>query len=107
MSVSRNIEHNLDREVQDFSLEVGSADLTKPFKVHPQYVKNIGREIKVVYTNHGSEEGKLISVNENVITLEITSKEKIAGKKKKELITEVKEIAFSEIKETKIIISFK
>lgn len=107
VSVSRNIEHNLDRDEQDFELEVTSPGLNKPFKVHQQYLKNIGKEVKVIYTEHGSEEGKLISVNDNRIELETSKKQKIEGKKKKEIITETLSIPFTNIKETKIIISFK
>lgn len=107
VSVSRNIEHNLDREVQDFSLEVTSAGLNKPFKVREQYTKNIGREVKVVYNDHGSEEGKLIAVDNDSISLETSKKVKIEGKKKKEIVVEEINIPFDKIKETKIIISFK
>src|SRR5690554_3134367 len=48
VSVSRNIEHNLDREKQDFELQVSSAGLDKPFRVLKQYYKNIGNEVKVL-----------------------------------------------------------
>ena len=57
VSVSRNIEHNLDREKEDFQLSVSSAGMDQPFKVHKQYVKNVGREVKVVLNEHGSQEG--------------------------------------------------
>lgn len=107
VSVSRNIEHNLDREVQDFSLEVASAGLSNGFKVHQQYVKSIGREVKVVFTDHGSEEGLLKTVTNENISIEKTEKVKIEGKKKKEIVTKTIDIPFSEIKETKVIISFK
>ena len=107
VSVSRNVEHNLDREVQDFALQVSSAGADQPFRVHKQYVKNVGREVRVVYTDHGSEEGKLIAVDDEKLTLESSAKEKIEGKKKKELVVKTTEIPFDRIKETKIIISFK
>ena len=107
VSVSRNIEHNLDREKEDFQLSVSSAGMDQPFKVHKQYVKNVGREVKVVLNEHGSQEGKLISVNENFIMLEQETKEKIEGRKKKEVIVNKYEIPFSNIKQTKLVISFK
>ena len=107
VSVSRNIEHNLDREKEDFQLSVSSAGMDQPFKVHKQYVKNLGREVKVVLNEHGSQEGKLISVNENFIMLEQETKEKIEGRKKKEVIVNKYEIPFSNIKQTKLVISFK
>ncbi len=107
VSVSRNIENNLDREVEDFSLEVTSAGLSKPFKVHQQYIKNIGRDVKVVFKDHGSEEGKLLAVTDESLTIETSKKEKIEGKKKKELVLKTTEIPFENIKETKVKISFK
>lgn len=107
VSVSRNIEHNLDREIEDFELEVGSAGLLKPFRVMQQYYKNIGKEVKVVLTPIGSKEGVLVAVDEEKITIETSEKIKIEGKKKKELVVKQEEIPFNQIKETKIIISFK
>lgn len=107
VSVSRNVEHNLDREEQDFELNVSSAGLDKPLRVLPQYTKNVGREVKVALTNGTKLEGKLLAANENGIVLETTRKEKTEGKKKKETIVEQHELAFSDMKETKVIISFK
>ncbi len=107
MSVSRNVEHNLDREEEDFSLEVSSPGLDKPFKVHQQYIKNIGRNVKVVFADHGSVEGKLVDVSDNNIVVETETKERVEGKKKKELVVKQHQIEFENIKETKIVISFK
>lgn len=107
VSVSRNIEHNLDREQDDFQLSVSSAGMDQPFKVHKQYVKNVGREVKVVFNELGSQEGKLVAVDDDGITLEQETKEKIEGKKKKELVVKKYEIPFSNIKQTKLVISFK
>lgn len=107
ISVSRNVEHNLDREEQDFSINVSSAGLDKGLRVFPQYVKNIGREVKVKLNEGGKLEGKLIDAQKHQITIETTRKERIEGKKKKETIVENHEIPMIEIKETKIIISFK
>ena len=107
MSVSRNVEHNLDREVEDFELHVSSAGLDRPLRVHAQYVKNIGREVKVVAQDGAKTEGKLVEVNENQIVLENSRMERPEAKKKKELIVEQHVFPFEQIKETKIIISFK
>src|SRR5690554_4038580 len=108
VSVSRNIEHNLDREKQDFELQVSSAGLDKPFRVLKQYYKNIGNEVKVLLKekNH-SLEGVLKHADEKGIKLETTTKERIEGKKKKEIVVREYEFTYDEIKETKIVISFK
>ena len=107
IKVSRNIEHNLDREEEDFSLEVSSAGMTKPFRVLKQYYKNVGREVKVLTLEHGkSFEGTLKSADENGFVLETKEKKRIEGKKKKEWVIEELPFNYNEVKETKLIISF-
>jgi ribosome maturation factor RimP len=39
VSVSRNVEHKLDREKADFEFHVSSAGLDKPFRHINQYIK--------------------------------------------------------------------
>lgn len=107
MSVSRNVEHNLDREAEDFELQVSSAGLDKPFRVPAQYTKNIGRTVKVVLQNGKKIEGELKAANEKEIVVENSRTEKIEGKKKKELIVEQHVLPMEQIKDTKIVISFK
>ncbi|MBW6484232.1 MAG: ribosome assembly cofactor RimP [Vicingaceae bacterium] len=105
VSVSKAIENNLDRENEDFELQVSSPGLDKPFKVIQQYEKNIGKDVQIQTLENKIEKGKLLSVNNESITVEIERKEK-EGKKKK-TIFEKKVFNFNQIKETKIIISFK
>ncbi len=107
ISVSRNIEHNLDREQADFSLNVSSAGLDKGSRVFDQYKKNVGRTIKVKLNEGGSLEGELTQASEDEITLQTKRKERIEGKKKKEVIIEDTKIPMTNIKEAKIVISFK
>ena len=108
VSVSRNIEHNLDREEQDFELQVSSAGLDKPFRVLKQYIKNIGYEVKVILNEKNQVlEGVLTHADENGIKLETTTKERLEDKKKKVTVVQEHEFTYDQIKETKIIISFK
>lgn len=107
VSVSRNIEHNLDREEHDFELHVSSAGLDKPLRVHAQYVKNVGRGMEVLLKSGDREEGTLTSVNDKQIILSHTEKRQIEGKKKKETVEVIREIPFSDIHEARIVISFK
>ncbi len=107
MSVSRNVEHNLDREDEDFELHVSSAGLDRGLRVLPQYTKNIGRQVKVKLHEGGSLEGELTAASHEQITIQTTRKEKIEGKKKKETIIEDYTFTMDKIKETKIVISFK
>jgi len=105
--VSRNIEHNLDREEEDFELSVSSAGLDKSLRVPRQYPKNVGREFKVTTVDGDKIEGLLTSADDEGIVLQTSRKEKLEGKKKKELIVENFPLKYAEIKEAKVVISFK
>lgn len=107
VSVSRNVEHNLDREEEDFELHVSSAGLDKPLRVLPQYIKNLGREVDIVLVNGEKLSGILKAATETSVEVETTRTEKPEGKKKKETILEQRTLPMSDIKETKIVISFK
>ena len=107
ISISRNIEHNLDREAEDFSLEVSSAGISKPFRVYKQYVKNVGRQVKVITVEHGKAiEGLLKSADEDGFVVETREKVRVEGKKKKEWVVEELPFNYNDVKETKLIISF-
>ncbi|VAW22949.1 Bacterial ribosome SSU maturation protein RimP [hydrothermal vent metagenome] len=104
--ISREIEHNLDREEEDFSLEVTSPDVTNPLRVRRQYVKNINRTLGVKLQDNTTVQGVLKKVTENEIELEWTVREpKPIGKGK---ITVVKNatIQFEDILEAKVKIIF-
>ena len=107
MSVSRNVEHNLDREEEDFQLHVSSAGLDSGLRVFAQYKKNIGRNVKVKLHDGEDLEGKMIDATPDKIIIQTSRQERIEGKKKKQTIVEDIELAIEKVKETKIIISFK
>jgi ribosome maturation factor RimP len=105
--ISRNIEHNLDREVQDFELSVSSAGLDKPLRHKKQYPKNIGRTLKIKTSSGQNLEGKLTKINEEAIEINFEEAKSIDGKKKKEKILRTLEVLFNQIVEAKVVISFK
>ena len=105
--ISRNIEHNLDRETEDFELQVSSPGLDKPFKVFQQYQKNIGRNISLKLNNGQKLEGVLKAVTDQKLSLETSKLERKEGKKKKEKVLEILEFPMDNINEAKIIITFK
>jgi len=105
MDVSRAIEHNLDREEEDFSLEVASAGAASPMRLPRQYAKNIGRQLKV-HTNGHELEGTLVETSENSITLEWKAREPKPNGKGKVTVQKKQEIAFSDIQEAKVILKF-
>lgn len=105
IDVSRVIENNLDREEQDFSLEVASAGVSTPLKLVRQYKKNIGRTLKVK-TATETIEAKLEAASEESITLSWTAREPKKIGKGKETVEHRREIPYSEIKEAIVIIIF-
>lgn len=106
MAVSRNVEHNLDREEADFELHVSSAGIDRPLRVLAQYVKNVGRTVEVIKNDGTQLEGILKVASETEIEIETSRIEKIEGKKKKETIVEQIVLPLNSIKETKIVIIF-
>jgi ribosome maturation factor RimP len=105
VSVSRNIEHNLDRETQDFELKVSSPGLDQPFMVYEQYLKNIGKTVELV-SKDLSLKGELIKVSPEEIELKQTETIKNKTTKKKETLETVHNIKMDDIKETRLVISF-
>ncbi len=103
--VSRAIEHNLDREEEDFSLEVASAGAASPLVMPRQYKKNIGRKVEVE-TENSSYEGNLTVANDESITLEWKAREPKPIGKGKVTVQKKKEIPFSEIKKAKVVLKF-
>lgn len=105
VTISRAIEHNLDREEEDFSLEVTSCGIFSPLKLKRQYIKNIGRTLEVKTQNEALE-GELKSVDDENIIIETQTREpKPVGKGKINVIKQ-HTIALSTIKEAKIVIKF-
>ena len=104
--ISRNINDNLDREEEDFSLEVTTPDIAQPIKVTRQYIKNINRVLTIRLKDNTRVEGMLKSVSEGGIELEWKAREpKPIGKGK---ITVVKKaiIPFVDILEAKVKVIF-
>lgn len=100
ITLSKFIESQLDREVEDFELNVSSAGLDHPYKHLRQYVKNVGRDVAVSLNDGRKIEGILTAANEQGI--EVTE-----HVKEKKITVEVKhKFNFTEIKETKEIIKF-
>jgi len=106
VEMSRYIETKLDREVEDFELNVMSPGLSEPFKILRQYQKNIGKEVSIVTKEGEKFNGKLVSVSEEEIELEYKKRESEKGKKGKPLVTKKRILKYNQIKETKIVISF-
>jgi len=106
VEISRFVEDKLDREIEDFELSVFSAGLSEPFRLLRQYKKNIGTEIDVLLANGQKMNGLLKNADNRGVDLEVTTKEKAEGSKKKELVVRVHHFEYSEIKEAKQVLKF-
>jgi ribosome maturation factor RimP len=104
-TLSRAIESNLDRETEDFELEVSSAGLGQPFKVVQQYYKNVGKEIEVDLNDGSKMKGILEEVFDGGITLAEREPGKNSGNTKN-LTEEGKKIEFKDIKSAKEVFTF-
>lgn len=105
--VHRHLLKQMDREVEDYSLVVGSPDLAKPLLVHRQYVKNMGRTLAIKTKEGEKLEGVLNHVDEQHLILHTRNKEDVPGKKSKQWVERDVTIAFDHIETAKIVIQFK
>ena len=105
IDISRAIEHNLDREEQDFSLEVASVGVGSPLKMIRQYKKNVGRTLIVKLAGE-TIEAQLVDANDEFITLVWEAREPKKNGKGKETVQKKQEIPYLEIKEAIVTVTF-
>jgi ribosome maturation factor RimP len=105
IDVSRAIESNLDREEQDFSLEVASVGVGSALKMVRQYKKNVGRTLIVKLATE-TIEAELVEANDNFIILSWKAREPKKIGKGKETVQKTQEIKYTEIKEAVVTVTF-
>ena len=106
VAVSRMIEHNLDREAEDFSLEVTSIGVGAPLTLARQYVKNVGRKLEVTTQAGEILSGQLIHANESDFELSWKTREAKAVGKGKTTVTKNKTLPYQDVKTAKVIVQF-
>ncbi len=92
VAISKNLHSELDRDVEDYSLEVSSPGVGTPFRVKQQYDNSVGRDLEIVMTDGNRLAGRLVRVEGSEIVLTVNEKER--------------RVAFDEIKSAKENISF-
>ena len=107
VELSRYIEDRLDRDEEDYELEVGSAGLGQPFKVPQQYVNFIGKNVEVLDNEGKKVKGVLKSVDGNDFTVTVSEKVRQEGKKRPVLMDVDHTYQMDNVKYTKYLISFK
>lgn len=105
--LSQYIEDHLNRDEEDYELEVGSAGLGQPFKVAKQYEIFIGEPVEVLDGDSKKVKGILKSVNGRDFTVTVKEKVKVEGKKRPVLTDVDHDYNMDTVKYTKYLISFK
>jgi ribosome maturation factor RimP len=106
VELSRFIEGNLDREKEDFELQVSSPGATESFKVIEQYRKYKDTKVKVVTKEGQKHEGILKEANDDTFVIEETRREKKTLGKGNQTVIENITIAYNNVKETKSVLPF-
>ncbi len=107
VELSKFIEERLDRNDEDYELEVGSAGIGQPFKVHRQYENHVGEAVEVRTTKREKLKGTLKAVDNAGITLTVKVKFKPEGAKRAKMVDEDRNITFEEIETCQAVIDFK
>lgn len=105
--LSRFIEEHLDRDVEDFELEVGSAGIGQPFKVLQQYINNIGYDVELLTADGKKMEGNLADADEEGFTVVVPEKKKLEGKKRPQVVDVEYRFGYNDVKWVKAVIDFK
>ncbi len=106
VEVSRYIVSKLDKEIEDYNLEVSSPGLDASFKVKQQFEKNLGKQVEVIKNDGVKIKGKLLTHSGDAIEMEAMVKPTPPAKSKK-LVAQVLTVVLEDIKTIKSVISFK
>ena len=106
VQLSKHIEANLNRDEEDYELEVGSAGIGQPFKVLQQYINHVGKEVEGLACDGKKYRGVLTAACEENFTVTIQVKEKPEGAKRPMLVDKEYTWSYEEAKYTKYLIKF-
>ena len=105
--LSRYIESRLSRDEEDYELEVGSAGLGQPFRVHRQYEIHVGKEVETQLHDGHKYKGTLLSVGDEGFRMGIVQKVKEEGKKRPVTMEVPTDFRFEDVAYTKYLIKLK
>lgn len=107
VDLSKFLESKLDRDVEDYELEVGSSGVEQPFKVLEQYYNNIGKQVEAQLKTGAKIKGVLKSASNDSFTVTTRQKMTLEGAKRPKLVDLDVEMRYDDIYYTKCVISFK
>ena len=105
MQVSRMVEHNLDREETDFSIEVSSCGVGSPLMIPRQFKKNVSRKLEVIDMEDKQVQGTLTEATETTFTLQWKAREPKPIGKGKVTVNKTREFKYGQYKSAKVIVS--
>lgn len=107
VELSRFIEAHLDRDEEDFELEVGSAGIGQPFKVLRQYEIHVGESVETLAADGRKYTGILKEVTPDCFVVTVREKVKEEGAKRPKMVDRDVTLRYDEVKWTKYLIDFK
>lgn len=106
VAISRAVEHELDRDTIDFSLEVTSVGVSTPLQLPRQYKKNIGRKIEVTTTEAKTLVGTLVKADDTALELSWKTREPKPIGKGKHTVTKTAAVPYATIDKAQILVQF-
>ncbi|MGM9831366.1 MAG: ribosome assembly cofactor RimP [Paludibacteraceae bacterium] len=96
--LNRYIQEHLDREAEDYSLEVGSVGLTDPFRTRMQYDKHLGDPVDVLTKDGKKLKGTLVNTDDEAFEVETEVLVQEEGKKRKTKQLQTLRFAYGDVK---------
>ena len=106
-ALSRAVEEQFDRDVEDFSLTVTSAGIGSELRCLRQYLKTVGRPVEVLLTSGTKILALLEAADGEGITRSYEEKQAVEGKKRKQLVKVTRRYPYDEVRYTKEYLDFK
>ena len=107
IEINRAIEAGLDRDAEDFELNVSSAGVGQPLVMLRQYKKLIDKDVEIVLRDGSKLIAVLKAADEGSVTVSYNEKVAVEGKKRKVLQEVVRVIPMEEVKNTCEHLNFK
>lgn len=98
VEMSHFIQDHLDREVEDYDLEVGSVSITDPFKTKMQYDKHLGQDVEVLTKDGKKLHAVLVNVEDDFFEIETEVLVQVEGKKKKQKELQTIRFGYDDVK---------
>ena len=89
---------NIDREAEDYSLTVGSAGLTRPFRVPAQFRKAVGSKVELLVKGGRKISGATLEeAGTEGVRVSWEVQETVEGKKRKQSVKHAEEFTYGDL----------